>query len=112
MTKALLGIVLFLFLNIPVSLAQTSAGEAAPLASPLPASTGSVEKTGIEKTTTESKNSRYASKTEAVRIPRFEAAPVIDGRLDDAVWQAAAIFGDFCKRSRAIIPRRNIRPRR
>ena len=38
---------------------------------------------------------RYVRKDEAVRIPRLESAPVIDGQLDDAVWRNAALFGDF-----------------
>src|SRR5215212_9424316 len=37
----------------------------------------------------------YARKDAPVRIPRLETPPVIDGRLDDAVWRTAAIFGDF-----------------
>src|SRR3712207_3047557 len=28
-------------------------------------------------------------------IPRFEAAPVIDGRLDDAAWKGALVLKDF-----------------
>ena len=39
--------------------------------------------------------SPYVRKDEAVRIPRFETPPVIDGQLDDAVWRNAALFGDF-----------------
>ena len=39
--------------------------------------------------------SPYARKDAPVRIPRFETAPVIDGRLDDAIWQHAALFGEF-----------------
>jgi len=34
-------------------------------------------------------------KSEPVRLPRFEKAPVIDGRLDDNVWQHAAVLNDF-----------------
>ncbi|HEX8687335.1 MAG TPA: sugar-binding protein, partial [Pyrinomonadaceae bacterium] len=34
-------------------------------------------------------------KTNPVRIPRFEAAPVIDGRLDEEVWNGAARLKDF-----------------
>ncbi|HEX8181645.1 MAG TPA: DUF5916 domain-containing protein [Pyrinomonadaceae bacterium] len=30
-----------------------------------------------------------------VRIPRFEKPPVIDGKLDDAIWQQGALFKDF-----------------
>ena len=36
-----------------------------------------------------------AEKSRPVRIPRFEKPPVIDGRLDDEVWQHAAVFKDF-----------------
>lgn len=39
--------------------------------------------------------SPYVRKDETVRIPRFESAPLIDGKLDDAVWRSAAVFGDF-----------------
>ena len=39
--------------------------------------------------------SRYVKKDAPVRIPRMETPPVIDGKLDDAVWQNAAVFGDF-----------------
>ncbi len=28
-------------------------------------------------------------------VPRFEAAPIIDGQLDDDVWRSAAVFKDF-----------------
>ena len=34
-------------------------------------------------------------KASPVRIPRFEKPPVIDGKLDDAVWQQGALFKDF-----------------
>ena len=34
-------------------------------------------------------------KTNPVRIPRLEKPPAIDGKLDDAVWQQAAVFKDF-----------------
>lgn len=37
----------------------------------------------------------YAKKDAAVRIPRFETAPAIDGQLSDDVWRGAAFFGDF-----------------
>jgi len=39
--------------------------------------------------------SRYARKDSPVQIPRLETPPVIDGKLDDAVWQKAAMFGEF-----------------
>jgi hypothetical protein len=34
-------------------------------------------------------------KAQPVTIPRFDAPPVIDGKLDDAIWKKAAVFKDF-----------------
>jgi hypothetical protein len=34
-------------------------------------------------------------KLNPVRIPRFDKPPVIDGKLDDEAWKAAAVFKDF-----------------
>src|ERR1041385_16427 len=34
-------------------------------------------------------------KAKAITIPKFEKPPVIDGKLDDAVWQSAAVLKDF-----------------
>ena len=42
-----------------------------------------------------SSSSRYVSKKEPVHVPRFSAPPVIDGQMNDLVWQDAAVFGDF-----------------
>ena len=36
-----------------------------------------------------------AEKAQPVRISKFEKPPVIDGKLDDDVWKAAATFKDF-----------------
>ena len=44
------------------------------------------------------KKSRFnlpPEKAEPVRIPRFDQSPVIDGKLDEAIWQQAATFKDF-----------------
>lgn len=38
-------------------------------------------------------------KSQPVTIGRFEKAPVIDGRLDDAVWQSASTFKNFYQTS-------------
>jgi hypothetical protein len=40
-------------------------------------------------------NPAYVLKDAPAQIPRFEAPPVIDGQLNDAVWKNAAVFGDF-----------------
>ncbi len=34
-------------------------------------------------------------KSQPTRIPKFDAVPVIDGKLDDAVWKQAAVLKDF-----------------
>ncbi|MDT7780140.1 MAG: hypothetical protein QOC99_2652 [Acidobacteriota bacterium] len=34
-------------------------------------------------------------KSQPLSIPRFDAAPVIDGKLDDAIWKKAAVLKDF-----------------
>ncbi|HEX3229623.1 MAG TPA: carbohydrate binding family 9 domain-containing protein [Pyrinomonadaceae bacterium] len=34
-------------------------------------------------------------KSKPITVPKFEKAPVIDGRLDDEVWQKAAVLKDF-----------------
>jgi hypothetical protein len=39
--------------------------------------------------------SKYVPKNVPARIARFESAPVIDGILNDAVWQNATLFGEF-----------------
>jgi hypothetical protein len=34
-------------------------------------------------------------KTKPALVPRFEAAPTIDGKIDDKIWTTAAVFKDF-----------------
>jgi Carbohydrate family 9 binding domain-like/Domain of unknown function (DUF5916) len=66
------------------------------LASPQPSPSPSGEQTpATTKLNVEKPASPYARKDAAVKIPRFETAPVIDGQLNDAIWQTAALFGDF-----------------
>jgi hypothetical protein len=47
-----------------------------------------------------------AEKVAPVRVPRFDKAPVIDGKLDDEVWKAAVVLRDFYQ----ISPGDNIAP--
>ncbi|MCU1288486.1 MAG: hypothetical protein JWN60_715 [Acidobacteria bacterium] len=49
---------------------------------------------------------RYVAKDGAVRIPRLETPPVIDGQINDATWLNAAVFGDFLQTS----PGDNVKP--
>ncbi len=46
-------------------------------------------------TNPEPSNPAYVKKSSPVRVPKLTAPPVIDGLLNDAVWQDAALFGDF-----------------
>ncbi len=88
-----------IFLFIPNVFTQTS--------SPVPAS-DNPEKTENLSTTAKTETvdkfpkpdenspaSRYVRKDAPAQIPRIETPPIIDGKLDDAVWQTAAVFGDF-----------------
>lgn len=45
-------------------------------------------------------------KTNPVNVPKFETPPVIDGKLDEAVWRSAAVLKDFYQ----IDPGDNIAP--
>lgn len=51
--------------------------------------------------------SKYVRKDAAARIPRLKTPPVIDGQLNDAVWENAAMFGDFIQTN----PGDNIAPK-
>jgi hypothetical protein len=103
-----------ILLSALVSAAQTPTPTAAgsggnslaneqPSPSPLPPTEQQLEITKINPGTA---NSRYVRRDEPVRIPRFDTPPVIDGKLDDAVWQTAAVFGEFLQTS----PGENVKP--
>lgn len=49
-----------------------------------------------------------ADKRSPVTIPKFDTPPVIDGKIDDAIWKSAAVFKDFVQ----IQPGDNIAPSR
>ena len=63
-----------------------------------------IVETSVEPTTVAS---RYVAKDAAARIPRFEAAPTIDGQLNDEMWRNAAVFGDFLETN----PGDNVQPK-
>ncbi|HSK70200.1 MAG TPA: carbohydrate binding family 9 domain-containing protein, partial [Pyrinomonadaceae bacterium] len=71
-----------------------------------PLSSGKEPLSVSAKPNVESPSSRYVRKDAPVRIPRLETPPVIDGKLDDPVWQTAALFGEFLQTS----PGDNIAP--
>ena len=86
-------------------LATETKANPAPLSSPEPIF--SAKESTSSGNPTVSPASRYVSKESPARIPHFENAPVIDGKLDDAVWQTAAVFGDFLQTS----PGDNVAPK-
>jgi hypothetical protein len=84
--------------SIPTSTTTGNTGGnllASPQPSSAPVTPEQPTATGGAKPNTETPAARYARKDAPVRVPRFENAPVIDGQLNDAVWQSAAVFGDF-----------------
>ena len=36
-------------------------------------------------------------KSKPIAIPKFDKPPTIDGKLDEEVWQKAAVLKDFCQ---------------
>ncbi|MEO7539774.1 MAG: carbohydrate binding family 9 domain-containing protein [Pyrinomonadaceae bacterium] len=94
----LTAVITFCFIN---SSAQTLTSPAAPVTTSQGdnvAPPGASSLTTVVKTTAtlaEAPAGRFVRKDAPAGIPKFEAAPVIDGKLDDAAWLNAAIFGDF-----------------
>ncbi len=76
--------------------------------SPAPAATPAAVVKDTDKGRKGSALSMPPEKANPVGIPRFTSAPVIDGKLDDAIWQGAAVFKDFYQ----IQPGDNIAPSR
>jgi hypothetical protein len=72
---------------------KTTSATSQPVAASPPAATGS-------------RITLPPEKANPVRISKFEKPPVIDGKLDDAIWQSAALLKDFYQTS----PGDNIAP--
>jgi hypothetical protein len=88
--------------------AQTSApspsfsadAQPSPAARPTPeAAAKTANPDGVIRSLSQPSGSRYVAKDAPVRIPKLDTPPVIDGQLNDAVWQQAAVFGDFLQTS-------------
>src|SRR5256886_16799595 len=91
--KKLLLIISLLALSVVPAFAQTSLVKpAAPAGSPKPdnksahSSSTAAPKSGID---------LPPEKKNPVNLPKFEKAPVIDGKLDDEVWKSAVVLKDF-----------------
>jgi hypothetical protein len=101
-TTALI-LILFCLFN---SFAQTTTAENPVPAAPPSSSAAANEPGGGEETINEKSAPSYADKKSSVRIPHFDAPPLIDGVLNDETWKNAAIFGDFVQ----ISPGDNVKP--
>jgi hypothetical protein len=92
----------------PTDTAETKPSKAtptdAPPTTPSPATVASPAPSSSMSKKTAAKRAAVASparaalppeKAQPLRIPRFERAPVIDGKLDDEVWKQAVVLKDF-----------------
>ncbi|HLE63383.1 MAG TPA: sugar-binding protein, partial [Pyrinomonadaceae bacterium] len=68
-----------------------------PSPSPAPASNASNGKSSAPAATSKAKGSVVVppEKAKPVTLPKFDKPPVIDGKLDDSIWQNAAVLKDF-----------------
>lgn len=79
---------LLLMISIPMTQAAAqNGGTEAPAPPPAAAATSAAA--------AEPAAARYMPKNVPARIPKLASAPTIDGVLNDAVWQNAAVFGEF-----------------
>src|SRR5580765_1969885 len=90
--KKFLLLVSLLALSVVSAVAQSSLVKpAAPAGSP------TTDKSAHSSTTTTPKSGidLPLEKKNPVNLPKFERAPVIDGKLDDEVWKSATVLKDF-----------------
>jgi len=94
--------------NSPTSSNGNNTVQASPVASPAVPQPKTEPNTAIVENSVEPVNiaPRYMVKDAPARIPRFDAPPLIDGQLNEAIWQNAAVFGDFVQ----INPGDNVKP--
>ena len=96
---------------LPAAPAVTPSVSPTPLASPTPAASPKAPSTPDAATTVKTPVVKGAvvvppEKASPVTVPKFEAPPVLDGKLDEPVWQSAAVLKDFYQ----IDPGDNIAP--
>ena len=80
-------------LSVASSFAQSSLTKPAP--SPGSAKSDKKSATSVPATTPKSVIELPPEKKNPVPLPKFERAPVIDGKLDDEVWKSATVLKDF-----------------
>ncbi|HEX8163132.1 MAG TPA: DUF5916 domain-containing protein [Pyrinomonadaceae bacterium] len=93
--------------NYPAPAAgPTPAPSASPAAAPAAAEAGVLTEASVAPINAGRAATVPAEKAAPVRVPRFDKAPVIDGKLDDEVWKTAVVLKDFYQ----ISPGDNIAP--
>jgi len=78
----------------PLSTVGSSAGAVTPERGTTP-----VVKTALVKTIRRGSVALPPEKASPVRIPRFDRPPIIDGKLDEDIWQQSAVLKDFYQTS-------------
>jgi hypothetical protein len=95
MKRDLLCIAIILFCSFVVRGQQPAVPDsAAKLTEPAPATAATTSATAPAETS-DPATAVPAEKSNPVRLVRFEEPPVIDGKLDEAAWNKAAIFDKF-----------------
>ena len=79
----------------PVAGAKDAAATPAPAAAPSPDPSGARPASAAKTAATGRAAVMPAEKAAPVRVPRFEKAPVIDGKLDEEAWKSAVVLKDF-----------------
>ncbi len=92
--------------NAPIFTTATPTPTPTPAVSSSASSPATSQPAATTPAATSSRITLPPEKANPVRLSKFEKPPVIDGKLDDAIWQSAAVLKDFYQTS----PGDNIAP--
>ncbi len=81
--------------KIPLLLFVIALSASASLAQPAPVTSASPAESKVAARPTKSGIVLPPEKSQPVRLPHFDKAPVIDGKLDDEIWKQAIVLKDF-----------------
>lgn len=94
--KLLLSLFIILATLSGIKAQTTSPAATGPTGTSVPSSVPSTSPSADNPAATDTKlNSRYVAKKSPVTVPIAQARPVIDGVLNEPIWQTAAVFGEF-----------------
>jgi hypothetical protein len=86
---------IFLYAALLICCATAALGQSGPDATPSPASSTKPTSTKPAAPAVKPALVLPPEKAQPIRMPKFDKAPVIDGKLDDEIWQRAVILKDF-----------------